>query len=386
MSNLSEDNGKSIFRSQRVRVSGKELITPARALESGRVRPSTPVDLSRFQIVEAYREVSESLATECERDTQKLSELSARTRVLSSRGPAGAIRLCLVKYTPESARVWPRQPSIDLLTDLAHSYSDIVPVPCIDYRIEASDVSRLLGFVKSAFASIERLNNKPIMGYVPTMPRQAYPRLLDFYISNGVRSFYYDFEGRMPDHLKLRPILTHLQARKVLGGTLLYGLNARPGKFLRNANVILSRDFVSHGYGIDVLGGRHIRAPVAPQDAGSRPSRLSRAVQRQSLNRRRLFLKTDYGYHKLSSKEGARRSFPKDSKVSFDSIFADPSSASQNLFNMEQQAIEADMLRRRLCSLDRGESILSYLATKQQAKPELQRFRTVSQAKITDYA
>ncbi|MEW6043077.1 MAG: hypothetical protein AB1608_02330 [Thermoproteota archaeon] len=82
-------------------------------------------------------------------------------------------------------------------------------------------------------------------------------------------------------------------------------------------------------------------------------------------------MKTDYGYYKTSAKEDIRGLYPSDTQIKLDNIINDPQTTWQKLFNMEQQAIEADTIRRRLNSLDRNETILDYIKKKTQIQKEI---------------
>jgi hypothetical protein len=380
---LSDDNGNSSFRAQRIRLAGKEAITPCRSLEPTRLRSKVPIDLGDFRFLEVYREVSGEQALTIHKDSSAHDEFSARTRILANSAPPESVRICIVKYVPDAVAQWPDENAVHLLADVAHSYSDLVPIPAVQQRIELANYGKFETFVRDAYRSIERLNNKPVMGYLPLLPREAYPRILRFYLEQGIRSFYFDFEGRMPDHLKLRPLLAFLAEKRELESSILYGLNARPGKFLRNARVIPSKDFIAHGYGMDVLGGRHTRPPFAPPPTpGGRATRLNGAIQDQAGNRRRLFLPADYGYHQLSSPSSSGGSYPRDSRVPMNAIFADESGSLEKLFNMEQHAKESVNLGRKLCHLGKKESILDYVSTKSQARSELPRLRKRAQATL----
>jgi hypothetical protein len=384
---LSNDNGKSSFRAQELKVGHKQVRTPSRALEPARLRPEADLELSLFGFCEIYREIGPALAANLEKDSEKLGEYSSRLRSAATRGPPHAPTLCIVKYVPGGSSAWPTPSTVNLLSDTAHSYSDIVPLPAIDRRLTLDDVPRLNQFVRACYRSVERLNTKPVMGYLPTLPREAYGPLIDFYVGEGIRCFYFDFEGRMPDHLKMRPILVRLAEKRVLDDSLIYGLNARPGRFLRNADVIPSRDFIAHGYGVDVLGGRHVRPPFPPTSPiGRKGSRLAAAVEAQKQNRRRLFLKTDYGYHRIKSSYQLGQSYPSDSRVPKAGMFGETGPLFENLFNMEQQAMEALNLSERLQSQSRSESILNYIRTKKEARSDLPRLRKSAQRSLREFS
>lgn len=380
---LSDDNKRSAFRSQRIRIASTTVLTPTRVLEPQRLQQSAPVDLRNFGLGELYREVNGTQLSSCLRDNAYLGDLDSRLRQLSRRAPAGSPRLCFVKFAPDRTLPWPDRAGVNLLSDVAHSFSDIVPLPTVggDYDLESA--GRVIAFQRACYDSVERLNNKPVMGALPILPREALVKLLDFYLDKGLRAFYVDFSGTMPDPLKLRPILARLNERKILGKSLIYGLNARPGRLLRNADAILSRDFIAFGYGLDCLGGRHFRVFVPGPKALT--GRLKQTADLRTENRRRLFARKDYGYHRADKESAVRALYPKDSKVPISTLLSDDYSKFGPLFNMEQQAIEAAHLARRLSELGRAESILDYVASKPLAKSEIPKLKRSTQRDLRGF-
>ncbi|MEM3143915.1 MAG: hypothetical protein QXW91_04750, partial [Candidatus Nitrosotenuis sp.] len=63
--------------------------------------------------------------------------------------------------------------------------------------------------------------------------------------------------------------------------------------------------------------------------------------------------------------------YPSDTKISLDKIINDTQKTWQNLFNMEQQAIEAAKIRKRLGELKSSETILDYIKEKAQIQKEI---------------
>jgi hypothetical protein len=73
-----------------------------------------------------------------------------------------------------------------------------------------------------------------------------------------------------------------------------YGINSYEGKFAKNAVEIPAKDFISMGYGIDILGMNHI-PPSMPSEAWK-----SRPIIETSY---RLFNRKIYGYTKKTSED-----------------------------------------------------------------------------------
>jgi len=99
--------------------------------------------------------------------------------------------------------------------------------------------------------------------------------------------------------------------------------------------------------------------------------KMKKAISDQQQNKKRIFIKNDYGYYKTADRRGIESIYPSDTKIKLDRIFDESQTSWQKLFNMEQQAIEASTIRKRLNSLDRNETILSYIGKKEQIKKEM---------------
>jgi len=53
-------------------------------------------------------------------------------------------------------------------------------------------------FMQKCIDSINRLNNKPILGIIPSkMPEPYIRELIEFYHEHNITSFAFDFEGRV---------------------------------------------------------------------------------------------------------------------------------------------------------------------------------------------
>lgn len=364
---ISDDNGKSLFRSQRIKLSGKQAVTPFRAIDPSKLRTDVSLNNSAFGFNEIYKSIDSERLSILQKNTTEHDRFARDMVNLSKRGQSTDLNICLMKFDSKKTNPFPTAKEIELLTDVAHSYSDITPIPILDAKIDSSNFQNFMNYVKTCYLTIEELNQKPIMGALPNLPREIYPKLLDYYIEKGINSFYFDFNGQTPDHLKLRPVLRHLKNKKMLADTLIYAVNAKPGRTLKNTNIIPSKDFIAYGFGVDVLGGSHIgmKMPKAFFE------KMKKAVDAQQLNKKRVFIKSDYGYYKTNAKKDLEQVYPSDTRISLDKIMDDTQKTWQNLFNMEQQAIEASKIRKRLGELKSKETILDYIKGKVQIQKEI---------------
>ncbi len=365
---LADDNGKSLFRSQRVKINGKEAITPLKALDTTKFRSNTKLNKNAYGFSEIYRKIGSDKINQLLTDADEHDRYSRELTRIFNRSHSTDLNICVLKFSPNTPNQFPSRSDIELLTDIAHSFSDITPIPLPGVKIDKTNFSSYMSYLQLCYDTIEEFNNKPIMGTIPRLPRELYPKLLDFYAKNQITSFCFDFDGRTPDHLKLRPIIRHLKTKKILEQTLIYGINAKPGKTLKNINVIPSKDFTAYGFGLDILGENHI----GPK--GYNPN-LQISDDKKLENRKRIFIKSDYGYYKTTTGEEIRESYPNDTAIKLDDMLHEQQSTLQKLFNMEQQSLEAGKIRSDLNILDKNETILTYIEGKEYARNEISRFK-----------
>lgn len=364
---VSDDNQRSLFRSQRIKAAGKSAVTPFRALDPSKFRTDIALNRNAFGFNEIYKEINPTRLAMLQKDPSEHDRFARELANLSRRGQSNDFGVCFVRFIPKGAGPFPNSKEIEFLTDISHSYSDLTPIPMFGAKIDDSNFSKYIAFVQACLASIEELNQKPIMGSLPNLPRELYPKLLEFYSKEDINAFYFDFDGQTPDHLKMRPILRHLHNNKLLEKSLLYGINAKPGRVLKNTNVIPSKDFIAYGFGLDILGESHVGSKLPKVFF----EKMKKAIGSQQENKKRIFMKSDYGYYKTSTRTEVESIFPTDTQITLDRILGDDQRTWQKLFNMEQQAIETGTIRKRLGELDPNESVLDYIKEKTQIQKEL---------------
>lgn len=363
---LSNDNGRSLFRSQRIKLDGKEAVTPLKALNPAKFRSTVPLNKKAHGFNELYQKLSADKISILQKDSNEHDRFSRNLSNLAGKAQPNDLSICFVRFSSKPKK-FPSKKEIEFLTDVSHSFSDITPMPIVDVKVDSSNFPEYLKYMQLCHNTIEELNSKPIMGILPNLPRELYPKLLDFYLDKQISSFCFDFDGSTPNHLKLRPIMRYFNTKKALDDVLIHGINARPGKVLKNTNVIPSKDFIAYGFGLDILGESHV-GPKRPKEFFEK---MKNAVNQQQGNKKRIFIKSDYGYHKTNISKDISELYPNDTKIKLDNILHEPQQTWQNLFNMEQQSIETSRIREMLNSMDRNDTILNYIREKEQIKKEL---------------
>jgi hypothetical protein len=364
--NISADNQKSLFRSQRIKLGGKVATTPFRSLDPSKFRSAIPLNKNAFGFNELYRELDSQKITSLQHDSGELDQFTRGLKNASNRGQRNDLTTCLIKFVSKQTSPFPNTKEIEFIIDVEDNYSDMIAIPMVEARIDESNFSSYIKYLETSYNVIEELNTKPIMGALPNLSRELYPKLLKFLLDKDIIAFYFDFNGRTPDHLMLRPILRYLNKEKILRRTLIYGINPKVGRSLKNATIVLSKDFIAFGFGLDVLGESHIR-PKFPKIFFEK---MKMAIHQQQQNKKRIFIKSDYGYYQTNMQE-LESVYPDDTRIMLTNIIRDPRKTWQKLFNMEQQALEASEIRKRLGELKSNDTILDYIKDKSQVVKEI---------------
>ncbi len=84
-----------------------------------------------------------------------------------------------------------------------------------------------------------------------------------------------------------------LSSYELIDNNFLYSINANEGKFLKKSVEIPAKDFISMGFGIDILGLNHVR-PRMPTEI------WKKVAEERKENTFRLFNSNNYAYMKQS--------------------------------------------------------------------------------------
>ena len=227
-------------------------------------------------------------------------------------------------------------------------------------RISPAKFDIFKNYLDNSIETIEQLNHKPIMGYVPDS-KYYFKDLVRLYADKGVNTFYFDAHPANPITLQssLRAFMRALNEYNILEKSFIYMINSGYGRIKRNSNVIPAKNILGFGFGIDGLGERHQALhPKAVENMRNEPD-----------NRARLFNKETYGYLVTSDRNEIREFYPNDSGIDVSHLITsdEPDRKIQNSFNMEQLALESMHLQERIANFD---PMLQYLTTKSNVKKE----------------
>ncbi len=259
---------------------------------------STPIKAGNYSlnpaspINEMYMELKRDKLDKCLKDESEERALNNRAKKQMLPNHANFL---FVNYADEKI---PEFQHIEMLSDLQYSFSDVVITPIFSKLISKLDGDNLLNtfieLTNEYIQIIEKLNHKSIIGVIPAkMPRQFLGSIVENYYNQNITSFVIDFGGKSADanHTWMRGLFRLFKQYDLIEESFIYSINAREGKFTKNANEIPAKDFISVGFGMDILGLNHVRQ-IIPPEAGQKIKKERRE------NTYRLFNKQTYGYVK----------------------------------------------------------------------------------------
>jgi len=364
------------FRCQVVKANGKTIVTPIKGLDPTKIDSTASLSQKVESVNELYsgltkKKISDHLTGVDSSLTYTLNRVQRRFRK-----PIEELQLCFLEYKEEGL---PTNKEIEFMTDQAYVYSDITPIPMLShfkeritnvvtkkgkkqYSPNDTKFAKIQEYILEAIETIEQLNNKPIMGYIPDY-RYYFEELVKLYIDKGVNTFYFDAHLSNPITLQgsLRALMRELNKAGALEASFIHMLNPGYGRGIKDNPIIPAKDILGFGLGIDSLGERHMRRIFSRE--------VLENMKKNPDNRSRLFNKNSYGYLKTSVKEKITDFYPNDSGIDIQNFLTStkPDAKIQNSFNVEQLSLEGIELRDKVKA---SETVLNYLNEKSDVRED----------------
>ena len=358
------------YRSQEVKANNKTVVTPIKSIDPSKIHPSVSISKRVECVNELYAGLSkEKLSNHITgSDSSLIYQLNRTQRKFQN--PAKELQFCFLEFKDDSL---PTQKEIEYATDQAYVFSDITPLPMLSnfvariantttkgnrkvYTPNNTKFGQVKKYLNDAIGTIEQLNNKPIMGYVPDY-RFYFDELVKLYADKGINTFYFDAHLSNPITLQgsLRAFMRELNKQGILEKSFIHMINPGVGRGIKDSSIIPAKDILGFGLGVDSLGDKHMRSILNAATIEN--------MKKNPDNRSRLFNKNTYGYLKTSEKKDIEAFYPNDSGVDVSEflISGRPDSKIQNAFNAEQLALESARLRN---NLTQSKSILKYIDKK----------------------
>ena len=359
------------YRKQTIKANNKTLVTPTKSFSPKQIHGSANFPKNVTTLNEIYHGVTSSKINDhlLGKDNSFTNQLNSLSK--GNNNSDKEMQLCFLEFKDTK---FPIAKEIEFMTDQAYIYSDITPIPMLNNikdRLTSTIVKgekkqflpnepkfkQFLKYLRNCIETIEQLNNKPIMGYIPNY-RFYFKELISFYVKNGINTFYFDahLSNPMTLHPSIRTLTRELNNEESLEQSFIHILNPGQGSASKDNSMIYAKDILGFGLGMDGLGERHMPPKFRPD--------FYKQMRDSPDNRSKLFLKNSYGYIKTADKKAIKEIFPKDSKVDITNFLTGkkPDPNIQKTFNIEQLSLEAKQLRQHLSE---NKSLLKYISKKE---------------------
>ncbi|KAF5088569.1 hypothetical protein DSECCO2_36960 [anaerobic digester metagenome] len=254
-----------------VRGADEELLLKHREINLAGKNVETPTkSLNKTLVAEGFNEIFKNIdVAKIHKIKRDASEEQKLNKDILSSCSNESINFVFVSYGDEKV---PTSEDMEVIVDVQYAYSDAAIVPLCPKIIRTNTGEELFSeftrFVQEYLRIVETLNNKSVLGLIPAkLPRQYVPRILDLYHTCDITSFVLDSGGSaLYSNLSwLKSLQRKLYDLDILDEGFLYNINSGEGKFLKNANTVLAKDFVAITMGIDVVGTNHIPPPISTE-------------------------------------------------------------------------------------------------------------------------
>ena len=364
------------IRSEKLKINNKTLRTPLKAVNMPNLRNDVPLN----PIVKGVNEIFKTFKIKdikkfCSGEKDETSIYNKINTPLNKTDKNTEVNICFIQL--EDAPL-PKNNEIDFITNISYVYSDITPLPLVQSLFKGNDgladLTVFMEFMQNCIDSINRLNNKPILGVIPgTVPSPLIGFLIDFYHENDITSFAFDFQGRIHKNfeVQIRAMMTKILELDLSNESFLYSCNTQRGKVTKGSTITKGNDIAVYNYGFDVMGDSHVKSRMPPDVANSMKKRTG-----NDLNIR-LFNSDDYGHYKFSDLDAIKEMYPYDeTNITLDcfnpAIIKKRATDSEKLFNTERIGLE---LMKYKNMLNQSESTFDYINTKEQIRDSLGKFR-----------
>lgn len=375
---FSEKDPDSLYHKREIRVGKIKIETPIKAIDLSKVIKYRLPDKIRglnyiYRKIGDIQRKGQTWIDNIKYNPKKEGVFTYKNNTLLNKSNENDINLFFLEYEGLN---YPTDEDLRVITNKIHKNSTITPLPIIsDLRKRINEgkqnaFQKYMGFVDECFNEISNLNYNPIMGMVPILTPTYTEKLVDYYLDKGVNAFCVDFDGRTPSSTSDN-ITAMLKIIKNYDGDLddifITSINLSVGRAGKKADVIFAKDILSYGYGIDSFGEKHKKLSFKPKPPKPQSSSI---IEEQEINKLRLFNKEDYGYYKLGA-SALEKIYPKDSIIPLDILKnsfmkSKKDTELQNIFNIEQQGLEALNIR----ELIADQEITKYIEGKKFVKEE----------------
>jgi len=362
------------IKSEKLKINNKTVQTPIKSFTLNDLRRDVHINDKVKGVNEVFKNFKKDSLKKFVSGEKDITYIHKNiTRDLKKTSP-DEINFCFTKLDYEK---FPEGKEIDMLTNVAYIYSDATPLPLIHNLFKPNQdaqktYDKFTDFMIECINSINRLNNKPILGVIPSsMPPSYIESLIEFYHDYDITSFAFDFENKTHVGLNshLREMMISIINLDILNESFTYSCNTQRGKASRGANVTKANDILVYNYGFDIVGNSHMGMKL--------PSDVATKLNNRNPTSIRLFNNNDYGHYRWDNVDLIAEFYPfNKTEISID--FFNPkgnvtrSRECQKLFNNEMFGLELLKYKQ---LLKENESTVNYLETKNMIKEDLTNFK-----------
>lgn len=359
----------TLFSHKRISLGSKSIETPAKAIQIGKSRTGKDLISSEARGVnEIYFQTN---SDKLERDRQTF-DVGHRRKIRHSLNKTEDREFNFVFVKLDTVDILDIE-NIQYLADLIYSTSDFLTIPLMPEFLDAikeegrgTDSKYFRAYLQNVENYLDtamQINNKPILGTLPALPWDFTNKVIDLYLNRGVRAFCFNFNGRTVTAENqllnmVTPLMRRIAVENLQEDVFFYSLNAHRGRRISGGNYVPARDFMSFGFGFDILGDKHLAGNLPPHLLEEMDSDLSL----------RLFERNEYVYEDHGYDANLRTRLPIDTGLNLDRIVDNPQDRYRYaaLLNGEQQSLEANDLR----SVIDDHNVVEYIEPKRGISPD----------------
>lgn len=361
------------IRSEKLKINNKSITTPMKSFTLNDLRRDVKLNEDVKKVNEVFKKFSKESLEDFVSGKKDITRVHKDINKDFKKISPDELNFC---FTTLDYTKFPEGKEIDLLTNVSYIYSDATPLPLVHNLFKPNQdaeksYDKYTDFMIKCVDSINRLNNKPIIGIIPSsMPPSYVESLIDFYHDLDITSFAFDFENKthvgLTDHL--REMMISIINLDILNESFTYSCNTQRGKASRGSDIIKANDILVYNYGFDIVGNSHMGIKI--------PKSAAEKLKKRNPTSIRLFNNEDYGHYRYDNVDLISQFYPHE-KTDIPIEFFNPegnvsrSRDCQKLFNNEMFGLE---LLKYNQLLNEDESTLDYLKTKDQIKGELNTF------------
>lgn len=361
------------IRSEKLKINNKTIQTPMKSFTLSDLRRDVHLNEDVKKVNEVFKKFSKESLEQYVSGKKDITQVHKYINRDFKKISSDELNFC---FTTLDYTKFPEGKEIDMLTNVSYIYSDATPLPLVHNLFKPNQdaeksYDKFTDFMVECIDSINRLNNKPIIGVIPSsMPPSYVESLINFYHERDITSFAFDFENKthvgLTDHL--REMMISIIELDILNESFTYSCNTQRGKASRGSDITKANDILVYNFGFDIVGNSHMGMKMPPSAAKMLKNRNPTSI--------RLFNNEDYGHYRYENVSLIEEFYPHE-KTNIPIEFFNPegnvsrSRDCQKLFNNEMFGLE---LLKYNQLLKEEEPALEYLKTKNQIKNDLNQF------------